>query len=313
MRRASSSALRASSSGIPGAGAITVSQTPPTCWDSTTGYATAWPCGERTTFAASSRTKSTFSSASTGTAGAEGLGRLLQGAYEPDPLAVVAAADGLQDHRKTVALGAGREALGREGGDVGDVAHDPVPWAGHAERVELGAHHTLVLGVHERVGARTDGNAVRLQGTQMLAGHMFVIEGDHIAAPREVTQRVEVAVVADDDIADHLRRGILRGVTEELEPDAERDARLVCHTSELTPADHADYRERHAPRVSATPRRPDSALRAPAPARPAARSSPCRAPRARPVPAPSVTRFFRTRESAHRHDREPLVSMAGLK
>lgn len=86
----------------------------------------------------------------------------------------------------------------------------------------------------------------------MLGGYVFVIEGDHVAALRERTQRVEVAVVADDDITDDLRRGILRGVTEELEPDAERDARLVCHTSELAPADHADYRERHAPRVSAT-------------------------------------------------------------
>ncbi|GAA3069951.1 hypothetical protein GCM10010448_61210 [Streptomyces glomeratus] len=57
---------------------------------------------------------------------------------------------------------------------------------------------------------------------------------------------------------DDLRRGVLGGVTEELESDAERDACLVCHTSELTPADHADYRKRHAPRVSATPRRPVS-------------------------------------------------------
>ncbi|GGX14873.1 hypothetical protein GCM10010321_31390 [Streptomyces chartreusis] len=85
---------------------------------------------------------------------------------------------------------------------------------------------------------------------------MFVIEGDHIAPAGELAQRVEVAIVADDDIADHLRRGILRGVTEKLEPDAERDACLVCHTRELAPADHADYRERHAPRVSAAPGRP---------------------------------------------------------
>ncbi|GGT25803.1 hypothetical protein GCM10010254_52740 [Streptomyces chromofuscus] len=93
----------------------------------------------------------------------------------------------------------------------------------------------------------------------MLGGYVFVIERDHVAPAREVTQRVEVAIVADDDIADHLRRGILRGVTEELEPDAQRDARLVRHTRELAPADHADYRERHAPRVSATPGGPVSA------------------------------------------------------
>ncbi len=89
--------------------------------------------------------------------------------------------------------------------------------------------------MHERVRAGAHGDAVRLQGAQMLGGYVFVIEGDHVAAPREVTQRVEVAIVADDDIADDLRRGILRGVTEELELDAERDARLVCHTSELPP------------------------------------------------------------------------------
>ena len=51
---------------------MTVSQTPFTCRDSTTGYATAWPCGDRTTLAASSRTKSTFSSARTGTPARKG-------------------------------------------------------------------------------------------------------------------------------------------------------------------------------------------------------------------------------------------------
>lgn len=191
-----------------------------------------------------------------GDTGAEGLGGLLDRPDEPDALAVVAAANGLEDDGEAVSLAV---ALGREPGHVVDVGHDPVPWAGHADLVELRAHHALVLGVHERVGAGADGDAVRLQGTQVLGGYVFVIEGDHITAPREVTQRVEVAVVADDDIADHLRRGILRGVTEELEFDAERDARLVCHTSELTPADHADYRERHTPRVSAAPWGPVSA------------------------------------------------------
>ena len=107
--------------------------------------------------------------------------------------------------------------------------------------------------MHQRVGAGAHGDAVRLQGPQVLGGHVLVIEGDHVAAAREGTQRVQVAIVADDDIADHLRRGVLRGVTEELEPDAEGDARLVGHTGELAAADHADYRERHAPRVSAMP------------------------------------------------------------
>ncbi|GHB13095.1 hypothetical protein GCM10010392_46510 [Streptomyces clavifer] len=79
---------------------------------------------------------------------------------------------------------------------------------------------------------------------------MLVIEGDHVAAAREGAQSLQVAVVADDDFADHLGRRILRSVTEELELEAEGDARLVGHTGELTAADHADYRERHASRVS---------------------------------------------------------------
>ena len=131
------------------------------------------------------------------------------------------------------------------------VGDDAVAGAGHADLVEPRPHHALVLGVHERVGAGADGDAVRLQGPQMLGRDVLVIEGDHVAAARERTQRVQVAIVADDDIADHLGRRVLRGVTEELEPDAEGDARLVGHTGELTAADHADYRERHPPRVSA--------------------------------------------------------------
>ncbi len=178
--------------------------------------------------------------------GLERVGGLLDGVDDPHALAVVAAADGLEDDGEAV-------ALGREGGHVLRIGHDPVPGAGHADRVEPRAHHALVLGVHERVGARAHGDAVRLQGPEVLGGYVFVIEGDHIAAARELAQRVQVAIVADDDFAHDLRRGVLRGVTEELEPDAQRDARLVCHTSELATADHADYGERHSPRVSAAP------------------------------------------------------------
>ncbi len=47
----------------PGAGATTSRQTP-SCWvDSTTGYAAAWPLGDRATRAESSRRNSTSSSA----------------------------------------------------------------------------------------------------------------------------------------------------------------------------------------------------------------------------------------------------------
>ena len=177
-----------------------------------------------------------------------GLGVLLR-TDEPDALAVVAAADRLEDDGEAAHL------LG-ERRHIGGVRHDAVARAGRAELVELGAHHALVLRVHQGVGPRADGDAVRLQGPQVLDRDMLVIESDHVAAPRELTQRVQVAIVADDDIADHLGRRVLRGVTEELESDAEGDARLVGHTGELAAADHADYRERHPPRVSAAPARP---------------------------------------------------------
>ena len=175
-------------------------------------------------------------------------------------------------------------------------AHDAVAGAGRADLVELGAHHPLVLGVHQRVGPGADGDAVRLQGPQVLGRDVLVIEGDHVAAAREGTQRVQVAIVADDDLADHLGRRVLRSVTEELESDAEGDARLVGHTGELTAADHADYRERHASRVSAAIRRARTV-----PVRPAA-TAPWRHGLATPSHG---VRTGRRRTGA-------LVSMAGL-
>ena len=194
MRRAICSASSASSSSRPGAGAITVSQTPSTWLRLDDGVGDGLAVRGAYDVGRQLPHEVDLLLGEDGDARAEGVVGVLGGADEPDALAVVAAADGLQDDGEAA-------ALGRERGDVGRVAHDAVPWAGHADRVEPGAHHALVLGVHERVRAGADGDAVRLQGPQVLGGHMFVIEGDHIAAPREVAQRVEVAVVADDDIA----------------------------------------------------------------------------------------------------------------
>lgn len=201
--------------------------------------------------------------------GLERLGGLRLGVHDPHALAVVPAAHRLEDDGETArpspttALAGGPYGpapleLRGERGHIGRIRHDAVARARDAERVEPRPHHALVLGVHQRLGAGADGDAVRLQGPQVLGGHVLVVEGDHVAAAREVAQSVQVAVVADDDVTHHLGRGILRGVTEELEPDAERDASLVRHTSELTAADHADYRERHDPRVSAHARVADS-------------------------------------------------------
>lgn len=131
--------------------------------------------------------------------GAERLGGLLGGSYDPDTLAVIAAAYRLEDHREAL-------ALGREARHVLGVGDDAVPWAGHADRVQLRPHHPLVLGVHQSIGTGPDGDAVGLQCPQVLGGDVLMIEGDHIAATGEGTQRVQIAVVANDDITDHLSR-----------------------------------------------------------------------------------------------------------
>ena len=64
IRSAISCARPARSGSRSGAGATTSRQMPSTCVDATTGYAAAWPLGERATSADSSRRKSTSSSAS---------------------------------------------------------------------------------------------------------------------------------------------------------------------------------------------------------------------------------------------------------
>ena len=86
-----------------GAGAITSWQMPSRCVEATTGQAATCPDGERATSADSSRRKSTRSSARMLGAGLEG-GRAVVGSVdEPDPLAVVPAAGGLQDAREAEA------------------------------------------------------------------------------------------------------------------------------------------------------------------------------------------------------------------
>ncbi|GGX36019.1 hypothetical protein GCM10010353_58850 [Streptomyces chryseus] len=222
-------------------------------------------------------------------AGFEGLLGVLLVAYEPDALAVVAAAHGLEDHREAAGLGG-------EGRRVRRVAHDAVARARRSDLRELRSHDALVLGVHQCVGPRADGDAVRFQGPQVLGRDVLVIEGDHVAAAREGAQRVQIAVVADDDVADDLGRRVLGGVTEELESDAEGDARLVGHTGELTATDHADYGERHSSRVSAGPALPARVVR---PLRASARSpGPAHPPRTTSTRLPGSTRPARGRAGA---------------
>ena len=111
IRSAISCACPASAGARSGAGATTSWQMPSFWVEATTGYAAAWPLGERATSAESSRRKSTSSSASSRTpvrlGHRERLGAVVDRADEPDALAVVPAAGGLEHAREAERLDLG--------------------------------------------------------------------------------------------------------------------------------------------------------------------------------------------------------------
>ena len=169
--------LPASAGSRSGAGATTSWQMPSRWVDATTGYAAAWPLGrpghQRGQLAAEvdpllgqqldagrRRPRRRRSSQSSGRAD------------EPDALAVVPAAGGLEHAREAERL------------DVGDRGDHGVARARHAELGEPGPHHGLVLGVHQRLRAGAHGDPVGRERVQVLGRHVLVVEGDHRAARR---------------------------------------------------------------------------------------------------------------------------------
>ena len=126
-------------------------------------------------------------------AGGERLGAVVLALDEPDALAVVPAAGGLQDARPA------------ERRDLLDRGDQRVARARHPELGQPGAHHALVLGVHERLRPGAYGEP-RLQRVQVLGRHVLVVEGDHLAALGDPLQRRQVAVVADQLVGDDLGR-----------------------------------------------------------------------------------------------------------
>ena len=150
----------------------------PSRWTvSTTGYTAPWRCGERAATTASSRSKATSSSAIRSMPWLSTSPGLGGGLADPDALAVVAAADRLEHHRP-----ARRRRTPRPRPASRDRRE---PRAGDAQAGQPLAHGQLVLGEAERGGARPDRDAVCLQRGQVLAGHVLVVERDHVAAGRE--------------------------------------------------------------------------------------------------------------------------------
>ena len=231
----------------------------PSSWvEATTGYAAAWPLGERATRAESSRRKSTSSSASTshagGGGGVEGDLRLVEGADHPDALAVVAAAGGLEDARQA------------EGLDLGGRGDDGVAGARHVELGEPATHHGLVLGVDERARPGSYGDPVGLERVQVRGRHVLVVERDHARALGDPAQRRQVGVVTDELVGDHLGGGDALGLGQQAQRQPQRDRGLGHHPGQLAAPDDGERGARWEP-VEDTPgayRRPRQRSRRPA-------------------------------------------------
>ena len=141
-----------------------------------------------------------------GVAAREPLPRLPRTVDHPHALAVIAAARGLQHHRPADLR---TERIHRSG--VRD--HRPAR-ARNAELGQPGAHHRLVLCVHECIRTRAYDDVLPLEPAQVVRRHVLVVEGQHVAALGEGPQRVEIAFVAHVDVG-HDLPGAVRCVTGE--------------------------------------------------------------------------------------------------
>jgi len=161
----------------------------------------------------------------------------LGGTDHEDALAVVPAARRLENDRPA--------DLGSEAVDLVRRRHAPVAGRRRAELGEPLPHGSLVLG--EQQGMRTWPTGVPLgaQRRQVLGRHMLVVEGDDRAVARHSPQVVEVAVIADDRVADDLGSRDVRSFDQHPQGDAERDRGRLHHAGELTTADDCDARSAH--------------------------------------------------------------------
>ena len=75
----------------------------------------------------------------------------------------------------------------------------------------------------------------------MRGRHVLVVEGHHRAAVDDGPQHVEVAVVADHVVGDHLRGGDALGLGEQPQRQGQGDGRLRHHPGELAAADHGQH------------------------------------------------------------------------
>ncbi len=165
-------------------------------------------------------------------AGGKDVTRLDGVVDDPHAPAVVTAAGRLEDD--------GPPDLIRECLEPGRVGHRRPVRARDAELGQPLPHRLLVLREAQRLRAGMDRDAVRGQRGNVLGRHVFVVEGDDVAPPREGAQIVQRPEVADHDVGRDERRAVVRRVGEDAQRLAERDGRLVGHPRQLAGAHHAD-------------------------------------------------------------------------
>ena len=213
---------------------MTSTQMPSRCTVSTTGHAAPCPNGERATSAASSRTIATCSSASSGGAGGEYVGRAVGRVVDdPDALAVVAAAGRLEHDRPA--------DLGRERGEVGRRAR-PAPSAGTACPARPAAARIAALSCAKRSAAEPGRTATPSAASAAMCsfGTCSWSKVTTSQPTREGAQVVQRAVVADHDVRRDERGAVVGRVGEDAQRLAEGDRGLVGHPRELAGAHHAD-------------------------------------------------------------------------
>ena len=103
------------------------------------------------------------------------------------------------------------------------------------------AHQQLVLGQRQRGGVRPDGHAGVGERGEMLAGHVLMVEGEHVAAGREGEQVIERAVVPDLCPRGDLGGAVVGGLGQDAEADPEGDGGRGGHPGQLAGADHAHH------------------------------------------------------------------------
>jgi hypothetical protein len=92
----------------------------------------------------------------------------------------------------------------------------------------------------QRGRRRADSHSGSFQNGQLRAGHLLVVERDHIAACRERQQIGAAAVIPHPGARADPGRALAGVRRQHPESDAEADGSLACHAGELARAYHPD-------------------------------------------------------------------------